>query len=357
MNMNGACWMRRSLGEPVSALYIDSQNNVIAGGWNGRLIKWSASGDELWSVQLPDRIGSISINSNGIYATAGLHICAVQLANGSVIWQQALEGSADTVLATEELIYATSSVYDIEHNDFIESAIWCFDKLGNEVWKRYMAERPWTLNQYQGDLYLGLGRPKMGLACVTKDGKLSQIALASEAPVTAAAIATNGVLFGHANGDLTNSEGKLYAGKGESINTLSLISDRTIIIVYDQEIIRLDADYNEVAKVLLGSITAISFGFKIGETGSVWAGIQEGKTGLLKVVSLTDGSDIASMQCGKINALVSNNNRIVVGDELGEIYVWEEAMFNRRINSTQVDEAVDEHYQTMRDRLNALRKR
>ena len=53
MNMNGACWMRRSLGEPVSALYIDSQNNVIAGGWNGRLIKWRASGDDLWSVQLP----------------------------------------------------------------------------------------------------------------------------------------------------------------------------------------------------------------------------------------------------------------------------------------------------------------
>ena len=28
MNMIGACWMRRSLGEPVSALLIDSNNSI-----------------------------------------------------------------------------------------------------------------------------------------------------------------------------------------------------------------------------------------------------------------------------------------------------------------------------------------
>ena len=72
MNMIGACWMRRSLGEPVSALLIDSNNEIIAGGWNGILTKWSAEGDELWSIQLPDRIGSISILKT--------HLCLCRIA-------------------------------------------------------------------------------------------------------------------------------------------------------------------------------------------------------------------------------------------------------------------------------------
>ena len=62
--------MRRTLGEPVSALSIDSQNNIIAGGWNGRLTKWDASGDEIWTGKLPDRIGCIAINEDSVYATA-----------------------------------------------------------------------------------------------------------------------------------------------------------------------------------------------------------------------------------------------------------------------------------------------
>ena len=123
MNMIGACWMRRSLGEPLSALLIGSNNEIIAGGWNGILTKWSAEGDELWSIQLPDRIGSISIAENGIYVCAGLHLVAINNENGEIFWQQALEGSADQVVIFQGLIYATSSVYDIEHNDFIDSAV------------------------------------------------------------------------------------------------------------------------------------------------------------------------------------------------------------------------------------------
>ena len=103
MNMTGACWMRRTLGEPVCALSIDSQNNIIAGGWNGRLTKWDASGDEIWTVQLPDRIGCIAITEDFVYATAGLHLAAVKSLSGEVQWQHALEGSADIVEATATL--------------------------------------------------------------------------------------------------------------------------------------------------------------------------------------------------------------------------------------------------------------
>ena len=153
MNMTGACWMSMTLSEPVSALSIDSQNNIIAGGWNGRLKKWDASGDEIWTIQLPDRIGCIEINDDSVY-TAGSHLVAVKSLSGEVQWQHALEGSADIVEANGGFVYAVSSVYDIEHNDFIDSAICPYDISGNQIWETHIAERPWTLDIHNEALYL-----------------------------------------------------------------------------------------------------------------------------------------------------------------------------------------------------------
>ena len=82
-------------------------------------------------------------------------------------------------------------------------------------------------------------------------------------------------------------------------------------------------------------------------------GCQDNLNGLLKVLSQDDGSEISSMNCGKINSIVSNGKRIVVGDDKGELFVWEDDLFNRRLNSTNEEEA--ESRRSMRDQ--ALRKR
>ena len=52
------------------------------------------------------------------------------------------------------------------------------------------------------------------------------------------------------------------------------------------------------------------------------------------MLSQDDGSEISSMNCGKINSIVANGKRVVVGDDLGELFVWEDDLFNRRLNST-----------------------
>ena len=62
------------------------------------------------------------------------------------------------------------------------------------------------------------------------------------------------------------------------------------------------------------------------------------------------------MQAAKISVITSNTDRVVIGDEQGEVYVWEQAMLNRRYNSASGDDD-DERRQQMRERLNALRKR
>ena len=119
-------------GEPVSALLIDSNNSIIAGGWNGILTKWSAEGDEVWSIQLPDRIGSISVTENAVYVCRVAFSCC-KFKSRRTNLAACIRGSADEVTTFNGLIYATSSVYDIEHNDFIDSAIWCFDSKGESL--------------------------------------------------------------------------------------------------------------------------------------------------------------------------------------------------------------------------------
>lgn len=354
MNLVGACWMRRSLDEPISALLLTQNQALVAGGWNGRLAKWNASGDLQWSVELPDRIGSISVDENSVYVTAGLHLCAINSSDGDVMWQHPLEGSADIVTVSNGLVYATSSVYDIEHNDFIDSAIWCFDLSGTQIWVIHMPERPWTLNQHDSLLYLGLGRPKMGVAVISPVGEISHIKLDSTAPVTASAKLNGGIIFAHANGELTNLSQKLRSGDVESINAVIGLEEH-ILTSTNNKITLLDTDYQQIAKFTPGDITAISEGLTVDGNVTYWCGIQDSSRGLLKVISSIDGRELASMQSAKITVITANLDRIVVGDEAGEVYVWEEAMLNRRFSNTDFS-SDDDRRQQMRQKLKALRK-
>ena len=53
---------------------------------------------------------------------------------------------------------------------------------------------------------------------------------------------------------------------------------------------------------------------------------------------------------------MSSNNRVVVGNEAGEVLVWDADMLNRRLEK-DIDLAQDERKRAMRDRLKALKKR
>ena len=129
-----------------------------------------------------------------------------------------------------------------------------------------------------------------------------------------------------------------------------------LIRIDDKNITQLGTDYQQSLQVSVGNITAISNGIIVNDSPTIWCGVQDINKGLLKVISLTDGNELASMQAAKISVITSNTDRVVIGDEQGEVYVWEQAMLNRRYNSVSVDDD-DERRQQMRERLNALRKR
>ena len=180
--------MIRDLGQPVSAIDLE-EDSVIAGGWDGALRKWNGDGDLIWKAQCSDRIESILRIEEMVVVTSGLQISCLRA--GKILWSAALEGSADLLAFHNGEIIATSSVYDIEHGDFMESAIWRFSLEGDLLNVERMDERPWFLDS-NDKLLLGLGRPKCGILV---DGEHQN--LPTDSPVTCGLYGRENVLFGH----------------------------------------------------------------------------------------------------------------------------------------------------------------
>ena len=354
--MVGACWMTRLLGEPVSALSIDESNDIIAGGWNGVLSYWDCDGENNWSTNLPDRIGSIAANQEFVFATAGLHIVAVSRTSGELMWQFALEGSADEVIIHEGQVYATSSVYDIEHNDFIDSAVWCFTFDGNNLWTKHIDERPWTIFSDDNTVIIGLGRPKMGIATINQEGEINHQQLSSNSPVTFGKLIGSKPVFGHANGDVSSIDGKITFIEGESIEEVLTDNQENLVIVTERSINCLTNKNSQLWSMKNIQPSGQAIGFEINNIQSFWYAQTDGLNGQLKIIYCDSGQQIAAMSCSKISNIVSSNNRVVVGNEAGEILVWDAEMLNRRLES-EVDIDQDDRKKALRDRLKALKKR
>ena len=105
MDLFSSTWMTRSLGESVSAVHLEQDGGIYAGGWNGNLKHWDAEGTLLWSTVLPDRITVLSVSEGAIFATAGLHIVCLDAESGEQRWSHPLEGSADTLSLFKPVSY------------------------------------------------------------------------------------------------------------------------------------------------------------------------------------------------------------------------------------------------------------
>ena len=124
----------------------------------------------------------------------------------------------------------------------------------------------------------------------------------------------------------------------------------------DNELTTLKSNFEPQWSSKIGTISTLCSGFLVDDKSTIWVGIQNGINGLLKVIFQGDGETISSMVCGKVNCINSNGNRVAAGDEKGDLFVWQDEMFNRRLTSNVSDDN-DERRESMRERLKSLRKR
>lgn len=357
MNMAEACWMSRSVGQSISSVCIDENNNFLIGGWDGGFRKYSRSGDLLWTTNLPDRVGVIEPEKSSVFVTSGLHIVCLDANTGNIVWQHALEGSADNIMVYQARVYAISSVYDIEHNDFIDSAIWCFSKSGEKQWDTHLAERPWVILPTEKQISVGLGRPKMGYAKVSKTGKLEYNQPIVESPITAGCMREKLPLFAHADGHVTNNESKLLQ-LGSAIESIISYEGSFYCITECGKAIAYNDKIEEQWSLQSTKPTLQAIGFVLDKSPSYWLASSDGINGNIRVIDSTNGKLFCELSSKKAKAIDTNSDFVIIGYEDGEVMVWQRELFERRLNSEVVgNQNESNHRKSMKDKLRALRER
>jgi len=374
--IEAVAWMERSLENSVSTVYIDDMK-IIGGDWNGMMICWSREGDILWETNLGDRVAGIRLSTDGamLWCIAGREAIGIDYENGSIKWNIEFDGSTDLIeLDGENRAWIVSSVYDIELNDFMESAISLIDS-GDIVEKYILDERPWSIHPFEeGKAFFGLGRPKTGVLELTeKNGKLmhkhnsihdSPVLCGSHLPP---------FYLGHSNGMITQIDEKgnitnlkLNKKHGSAIIDISSNNEQILICLENKQIICLNKDGEEE-----NSLEVLD-----SEGHPEFLDIIDGSTsdGLVNfwiVTSTNNGSLLINAnrknESSNIKLKIKANSRIrdianakgmtVVGLDDGRIIAIEEKMLTRRIRENEKsDEEGDVQRFEMLERLRKLRE-
>ena len=352
MDLNSCTWMVRELGEAVSCTLLLEDNSLLVGGWDGRIKYWSDEGDIIWEAQTPNRISSMVVQGECVYVTSGLHLVCLKQSNGEQVWDMALEGSADAVVSTATCILAVSSVYDIEHNDFIESAIWAISFEGELLQTHRMAERPWTLHTYNNGAIAGLGRPMNGYLVLDENGNILEQNKDWGSPTICSTDGENPV-FGLADGSVCSLDGAQVHAMDSAIS--NIVAKREIMLLADDQgrVVLLNDSKQWEANG--NDVVAISFGFEINNHDSCWLARWNGSQGALSVHSVESGVELASLHGHRIHDIAFNGNRLAAGFENGQVYVWEKDLFQRRLNQPP-QASNDAGRNAMFEKLRSLRK-
>ena len=359
MDLLASTWMTRSLGEAVASVALEEDHSVLVGGWNGTLKRWDEKGDLLWSAQLNDRINDLAVHPECVIATAGLHLVCIEKNTGEVRWSHALEGSADSAVIHDEVVHAVSSVYDIEHNDFIESAVWAFDLNGDEKWVTRMDERPWTMLTHDASLWIGLGRPKCGFATVGENGLLTHVDGPVDSPITCGSAGKTNLFFGHADGTVSDHASNIVLTRPSGIESLASLENGIVVADEDGDACAFDAKGRQRWCLKGAPIETHCVGFESNGAKTHWIARWSGSAGSLEAVNAESGDILAASPQMHVRFMHSNDQRLIVGCENGDVHVWERGVFDRRLSSnSQEDEGPkDARKSALQDKLRKLRER
>ena len=192
----------RGLGSACTVLRIDG-DDLLAGSQEGVLACWSVdSGNERWRIEINGPISDLAMTDDRVYAAASSDLIALDTNTGDIIWSRPLEGASDFVQVEGGVIWAASSVYEIEISDYTESTVWMFDNEGSLQEQWTFSERAWYFGLHEdGGVLLGLGRPRCGLLRIQSGESALHRLLGESSPVTTGACGFEGrFLIGHSDG-------------------------------------------------------------------------------------------------------------------------------------------------------------
>ena len=364
-------WYVRDMPAATSCVLLGN-NRLYAGDWDGNLRAWDAEGEQLWNSQAEDRVegmcGASEANPPFICATAGNEISCIDAKTGEENWRQTLIGSSDLVDCMDDgsRVIATSSVYEIELNDFIESTCWRFDNKGTIIRQDTFEERPWhLLIDVGGYATMGLGRPRCGLMRQSDDD-CKHHSIDDDDPILCGATSDGTTLFGHSSGLISVLDedsvrlNDLDKSSNEGVHTISFDGELTISGGDDGLVRALSSSNILWVSDLSSPLDECVVGFDFNGENTCWLATWNGLHGTIWVLSAINGDPIIKFtDLPRIRALNSRDDRIAIGLDDGRVLLFKKELFERRMNNEQSnkdsDETSESKRNSMKDRLRALR--
>ena len=368
LGLGSVAWAVRRMNRAVSSVHLLDEV-VLAGDWDGCLTAWDVEGDRLWSIDVGDRVGRISALRRGtIGCTSGLDVAEITV-GGDLLWSTELEGTSDHLVEYhEDVLCATSAVWNIEHGDFMEGAVWSLDSKGGVLHVDRFDERPWDLLSSDSILYLALAHPRSGLLYGNTDG-MSHLALA-ESPATALQFHDGNLHVGTSAGEiwsidateLPSTEITVPHHEEETGIQIMISYGGDLFIATETDALVLDTD-GEVRWRWSAPMTVegMDVGFKMGSNPLVV--LYHGRDAMAKITLLNavDGEVIGHLGAeSTIHCMHMTENFLVLGLDSGEVYILQGDLLSRRLSneglSPETEAKAIEERSSMLARLRALRK-
>ena len=381
-SLSEVSWFTRHMPRAACSVLL-GRVRVYAGDWDGHLVAWDGDGDECWKADTEDRVEWMAgardaIGPDGerapfICATAGSDLVILDAATGEERWRFKLEGSADLVACRDDgsRVVATSSVYEIDYNDFIESTCWRFDADGELLRSDTFEERPWHLILDAGAVAtLGLGRPRCGLMRQT-DEDCQHLPYAPDDPILCGVTEGAQTMFGHASGDVSALD-----PDGMELEVFPVGSDDSVIqmdcgpqhavtggggAVLRGFEIREGRPHARWEVDVVGPVDELVLGFDLAGSVSVWVATWDGQSATIEVRSADDGSLFATLDPGfRVRSLAARDDRIAIGTDDGSVHLLRQELLVRRLEQEPITSSSDSDEDAsrrleMQERLRALR--
>jgi WD40 repeat protein len=371
-------WFQRNLDAGVGALHLD-EHRLIAGDWDGGIHCWDLEGELLWNATTSNRVSGFALGGDFLFAVCGRDIVCLNVITGETHWTVELEGSSDLVACTPDgsAILATSSIFDLEMNDFLESTFWRFNAEGKLLRQDSINERPWSIEMRKdGVAFLPLGRPRCGMIRATEEG-LHHTPLPTSSPATCGSLGRNHLVIGHVDGTLTAIDDGMvmdddtYTNQPGAIGSISVAESGFLVAIsIEQGAVGagfggaegLARAYDRKGSLLwqietpLGhNIEHVAFGPTINSDTSAWIVSWDNRSSSLEVRTIPDGNVLMTVQMSsRVNAIVGNLEYLAIGLDDGSVYLLQGGLLTRRLESEASSE-VDEHRSTMAEKLRRLR--
>ncbi|MEE2629664.1 MAG: PQQ-binding-like beta-propeller repeat protein [Candidatus Thermoplasmatota archaeon] len=350
-----ASFVRRVDG-PCSILCIED-DVMVAGSRNGELSSWDiSSGSKKWSLEFEGHCSSADINDGLIFLSESDNLHCIKIEDGGLLWSTELEGSSDMVKFSEEGIWATSSVYSLEIQDYYDSAVWLFDHQGGLMGKWPIEGRAWSLDSVSGVAVVGLSRPKCGYCTVTLEEGVKYHSLNISSPVTVGVSSQKGTLMGHSDGSLSHvtldGSTSTSIGKG-SVSALTM--DEGWVIGMDSgELV--SGDNLGSWKVELGGVVdLVKFGPSPDEDSCVWTSSWSDSC-RLSLLEIHSGQEKMEIHHGyRISVGSSELGFIALGDFSGGVFLLEDGVIGRRKEQFDEDLDPDKKSELLRRKIRELR--